>query len=615
MLNTEARMEEPGDAQLLAGYRKEGLALFQRHGPVALALLTLFVLVSGGVEYAYFPHRWLPLLGLNVAFLGGALAGLFLVRWRLSQTFLWATLAAAFTQLSLIAYFTWVGGSAELCVMILVALLTGEMILLPWGAANQFGTVLTPMLGYALGLTAGMVPSLPALYGIFAFYTMALLTVLGAFVIDRSRFEAFRQARSLERLNALQRLEHDFSETLLLVGQALANVIDDPKRLAQDLTVQVRNAIGVDWAVLYRWSADEKRFAYTTGSGVPAQIGEELAALGINQGLAPKVTDEVRRTGAGEIHRNSPPPGFPVLMLDRWKVKNVRLQLISRERRSIGLLACVYTRDSQAFSERQCRLLAAISSQAAVAMENAGLVEAVKRADRVKGEFVAAVSHELRTPLNVILGYTDLIIDGVFGEPGAEEMQALQRIRLQSMQLHDLIQGILDLNRLEARGLALSIEDLTAGSILLGVQEGIPEAWTRETVRLEWSGMDIETRLRSDRSKVEIIIRNLVHNALKYTESGSVSVAAAQAADGRTVEFSVTDTGPGIAADDLSEIFEMFGQGSSGPRAGGVGLGLYISKRLAEALGGRITVHSQLGAGARFVLSLPAVTEDRSAAA
>ena len=231
------------------------------------------------------------------------------------------------------------------------------------------------------------------------------------------------------------------------------------------------------------------------------------------------------------------------------------------------------------------------------------------------GEFVATLSHELRTPLSVILGYTDLILDSVFGQPSADEVKALHRIRHQSMQLLDLMQGILDLNRLEARGLALSLQDTTVRQLLLSVQESIPETWARPGVRLEWVGLDDQSVFTSDRIKVEMILRNLIHNALKYTERGSVCVSAAVPSNRGVVELTVADSGSGIAKEDLPKVFDMYVQGRSGPRGGGVGLGLYIVKRLTEALGGRVSVESEEGVGTRFVLTLPREPQTRSVAA
>jgi signal transduction histidine kinase len=230
------------------------------------------------------------------------------------------------------------------------------------------------------------------------------------------------------------------------------------------------------------------------------------------------------------------------------------------------------------------------------------------RASAAKSEFLATVSHELRTPLNIIVGYTDLILEGAF-PTAAEQQDALGRIHQQSRQLLDLIQPMLDLNRVEAGGVALVCEEFPIAIALDNLRSGLPRAWSRPGVTLHWEIDTGSAAMRSDRGKVELILRNLVHNALKYTSQGSVTVRAL--ADRGRVDFSVIDTGEGIAREDLSGIFEMFRQGSNGPpRGGGVGLGLYLVKRLTDALGGTIAVESAPGAGSHFRVSLPLIHEE-----
>ncbi len=229
------------------------------------------------------------------------------------------------------------------------------------------------------------------------------------------------------------------------------------------------------------------------------------------------------------------------------------------------------------------------------------------RANAAKSEFLATVSHELRTPLNIIVGYTDLLLEGAF--PSAEEQaDALRRVREQSHQLLDLIQAMLDLNRLEAGGISLVIETFAVADLLEGLRQNLPANWCKAGVQLHWAVADPAIQLHSDRGKIELVLRNLIHNALKYTERGAVSVTVEHQAARGGVVFAVADTGQGIAPEDLTRIFDMFGQGSQGPpRGGGVGLGLYIVSRLTAALGGEIAVTSRLGAGSRFTLSLPLV--------
>ena len=228
------------------------------------------------------------------------------------------------------------------------------------------------------------------------------------------------------------------------------------------------------------------------------------------------------------------------------------------------------------------------------------------RANAAKGEFLATVSHELRTPLNIIVGYTDLLLEDAF-QNASEQHDALCRIQQNSRQLLDLIQSMLDLNRIEAGGVPLAIEEFSIAAAMDGLRTSLPANWCKPTVTVTWETADGTARMHSDRSKLEMILRNLIHNALKYTEQGTVAVSARADRQRGRVDFAVADTGLGIHSGDLAIIFDMFRQGANGgpPRGGGVGLGLYIVKRLTTVLGGDIDVTSRPGAGSRFTVSLP----------
>jgi signal transduction histidine kinase len=229
---------------------------------------------------------------------------------------------------------------------------------------------------------------------------------------------------------------------------------------------------------------------------------------------------------------------------------------------------------------------------------------AAQEASRAKSEFLSTVSHELRTPLNVIMGYTSLLLDDAL--PPAQGRDALRRVHQQSMQLLDLIQAMLDLNKVEAGGVAVKVEEFHLGEMVDGLRTGLPTAWCKPNVQLEWVAPTPQARLCTDRAKLEMIVRNLVHNALKFTEDGRVVVTADILREPGRVLFTIADTGPGIDQHELASLFDMFRQGARGTAsAGGVGLGLYIVKRFTDALGGEVRVESHPGAGARFTVAVP----------
>ncbi|HSL71085.1 MAG TPA: ATP-binding protein [Longimicrobiales bacterium] len=235
-------------------------------------------------------------------------------------------------------------------------------------------------------------------------------------------------------------------------------------------------------------------------------------------------------------------------------------------------------------------------------------------ANRAKSEFLATMSHEIRTPINAMLGYTDLLELGVAGPVTPEQQSKLERIRVSGRHLIGLIDDLLDFARLETGRLVVRNEPgLAAETIRTALTVVEPEAAARSIhLRVECTH-DLE--YLGDPQRVEQILVNLVGNGVKFTApGGSVSIACeteAGEAGGRT-RFIVQDTGIGISPDRLETVFEPFVQAHTGYTRthGGSGLGLSISRRLARLMGGEITAQSELGRGSRFVVELPAPSQD-----
>jgi len=235
------------------------------------------------------------------------------------------------------------------------------------------------------------------------------------------------------------------------------------------------------------------------------------------------------------------------------------------------------------------------------ALENARLVEELTRAGALKSEFVSTMSHELRTPLSVILGYTDVLRDELRAE---EQHRTLDRIRRSGMELLDMIESTLDLSRLEAGKDVPECERLAVHSIVDDLASEFEAMHQNAETAIRWEpshGLELWT----DQRKLKIILKNLVGNALKFTPQGEVVVSCREESAGCV--FYVRDTGVGISEEHLPHIFEMYRQGDGSDRRlhGGVGLGLYITRRLVAQLGGEIVVQSTLGAGSVFVVTLP----------
>jgi signal transduction histidine kinase len=237
----------------------------------------------------------------------------------------------------------------------------------------------------------------------------------------------------------------------------------------------------------------------------------------------------------------------------------------------------------------------------------AALADEVRAASALKTEFVGAVSHELRSPLNVILGYLEMALDGALGPVTPELEAALRSTRHQSHALLEMITALLDLNRFESGRVPVERAPVSIGPLLTEVAEQLQESWRRPGVVVRVASGESLPVLETDRGKVKTVLRNLLHNALKFTQRGEVRIGAHVTPRG-DVALTVEDTGCGIPEEALGYIFDMFRQvpGSSGA---GVGLGLHIVRRLVDALGGTITVKSRVGVGSCFTVTLPARTE------
>jgi PAS domain S-box-containing protein len=261
--------------------------------------------------------------------------------------------------------------------------------------------------------------------------------------------------------------------------------------------------------------------------------------------------------------------------------------------------------------ERELRIARGISQLASLALENARLHEALQRANNLKSEFMATMSHELRTPLNVIIGYGGLLLDGAMGPLQAEQAATLQRMHENAVQLLDLINATLDVSRLETGRIPLDLSTVDLADVLAEIEARTRDLRDgRDGVSFSWHIADGVGPLVTDGAKLRIILTNLVSNACKFTARGTISLHVAETED--AIEIAVTDTGIGIPPDAQHAIFEPFRQADEtiGTQYGGVGLGLFIVQRLAEALDGGITLQSQVGKGSTFRLRLP-----RSAAA
>jgi len=292
-----------------------------------------------------------------------------------------------------------------------------------------------------------------------------------------------------------------------------------------------------------------------------------------------------------------------------------------REAQLLGGLL-VFRRRLGDFSDDLVNLLQTFANQSVLAIHNARLFQEIQDKSRQleiasehKSQFLANMSHELRTPLNAILGYTELIVDNIYGEVPDQIAGVLERVDRNGRHLLTLINDVLDISKMEAGQLSLSFSDYSMEEIVSNVIAAVESLGDEKSLALK---ADVSPNLplgKGDEQRITQVLLNLVSNAIKFTDEGDIVVGVVVSGD--AFEVSVVDTGIGISAADQKIIFDEFQQadGSATRAKGGTGLGLSIAKRIVEMHGGKLWVESVLGEGTTFSFTLPVKAEQQTEAA
>jgi len=232
------------------------------------------------------------------------------------------------------------------------------------------------------------------------------------------------------------------------------------------------------------------------------------------------------------------------------------------------------------------------------------LYQELETASRHKSDFLATMSHELRTPLNAIIGFAEVLREEISGELNEDQLADVQEVLTASEHLLLLVNDVLDLAKIEAGSMELELSQVAIPEVLRSAVSLYSERAARGGIDLALKAEPDEITVTADERRVRQIVFNLVSNAVKFTpRDGRIDVSA-RLDDGQ-VEITVTDTGPGIAREELETIFEEFKQATDGKRAEGTGLGLPLSRKLVELHGGRLWVESEPGQGSTFRFALP----------
>jgi len=404
-------------------------------------------------------------------------------------------------------------------------------------------------------------------------------------------------------LHRAQQEEMQVVAALAHVGRAMISSVNAPvllDRLCQ-ISIEILHA-DVSQTVL--WRPEDEAFVPVSAFGYPPEQWEVFRLLRLSR---PQIDDVLGSMGVRGVHCGAVTELAHPSMRQLLRAIGMGSFLVMALRRGPEIIGIhsVCRRVARAFTVPEQRIAEGIVQIVSMALENALLVEELERANRLKSDFVATMSHELRTPLNAIVGYNDLMLDGAFGVLAPELAEPVRRIGASARQLVELINTTLDVSRIDTGRLPLDVRDVDVRALVQEIDGELRDAGTKAGVEFRWDLPARLPRLRTDPLKLKLVLKNLIGNALKFTDEGAVVVSARRAGGG--VEFAVCDTGIGIPPGARALIFEAFRQADTSltRRHGGVGLGLYIVRRLVSLLGGSVVVESEVGKGSTFRVTVP----------
>ena len=429
---------------------------------------------------------------------------------------------------------------------------------------------------------------------------------------------AIENVRLFEEVQARTReLAHSVQELRALgeVSQAVNSTLD-VKTVLSTIVSQAVQLSGTDAGAIYVYSNARQMFRLRATYGMSEDLIKALESQSSSLGQTP-IGQAAASRAPLQIADLRDEPHYPVqqIILEAGFRALLIVPLLGPNR-VVGALV-VRRKEPGRFPDSTIDLLQTFAAQSVLAIQNARLFSEIEEkgrqleiASRHKSQFLANMSHELRTPLNAILGYTELVLDGIYGEPTEKMDGVLRRVQANGKHLLGLINDVLDLSKIEAGQLTLSVADYSMSEVVQSVFTAVEPLATEKNLALKVElapGLPVG---RGDERRIAQVLLNLVGNAIKFTDAGEVAIKAS-AVNG-SFEVAVSDTGPGVSPADQQKIFEEFQQAdnSSTRKKGGSGLGLSISKRIVEMHGGRLWVESELNRGSKFSFALPIRPKD-----
>jgi signal transduction histidine kinase len=424
--------------------------------------------------------------------------------------------------------------------------------------------------------------------------------------IENARLLSELQARTQELTQSVDTLT-----ALGEVGQAISSTLD-LQTVLRTIVARATQLADADAGVIYEYDEQREVFEPRATERLEDDIVQALVATPVRkgQGATGRLAEMREPIQVADVRAGG--EQLPVRdALIRAGYRALLAVPLVREDHLIGGLTVFRKRPGE-FAADIVDLLKTFATQSSLAIQNARLFREIAQKSRElevasqhKSEFLASMSHELRTPLNAIIGFSDVLLQGMFGDTNEKQTEYLRDILSSGQHLLSLINDILDLSKIEAGRMEL---DLAAFDLPTAIDDALllmRERAGRRGITLERHVDERVGEIRADQRKVKQVLLNLLSNAVKFTPEGGRIDVRVGLADG-TAEISVTDTGIGIAPEDHDAVFEEFRQvGAADKKAEGTGLGLALCRKFVELHGGRIWVTSQMGAGSTFTFTLP----------
>jgi len=412
-------------------------------------------------------------------------------------------------------------------------------------------------------------------------------------------------ARSVQELQALEEISRAINSTLDLQTM-LITIVSYAAQLS-----------GADAGIVYEYDEVTQEFYLRTAQALEVEVLTALRTTPprLDEGAVGQAAARREPVQIPDVYDAEPYPGHLRNVVARTGFRSLLAVPLLREDHIIGGLV-VLRKSPGAFPPAVVELLRTFATQSALAIQNARLFREIGEkgqqleiASKHKSQFLANMSHELRTPLNAILGYTELILDEIYGEVPEQLRDVLERVQQGGHHLLDLINDVLDISKMEAGQLTLSLNEYSMAEVVYTVSTAVESLATEKGLGLTVELAPELPQGKGDERRLAQVLLNLVGNAIKFTDAGKVQIQVTTTDGVFTV--AVADTGPGIAEADQQTIFEEFQQADSSSTRlkGGTGLGLAIVKRIVEMHGGRVWVESSLGKGSTFWFTLPVRVE------